>query len=107
MEYLMNQNFSVVPVNPNEQNVLGQKCFSSVIDIPDELSMDVVIIFRNKEYTAEMVQEIIRRYKKTGNKPVIWTQLDVSSPEAEALAQKEDIPYVKNRCVMVEHRAEK
>lgn len=104
MHYLLNNNFRIFPVNPNENSVLGHDCYSSVLDIPDDVSLDIMVIFRNKRYTEEMVRDIVKRSEQTGNSPVVWTQLDVSSPEAETLAAEAGIPYIKNRCIMVEHR---
>lgn len=104
MQYLLKQDYRTIPVNPNEQYVLGLSCYHSVQDIPADLSVDVMVIFRNKQYTGEMVRQIVNRSERTGHKPAIWTQLDVSSPEAEAIAAKAGLLYVKNRCIMVDHR---
>jgi len=103
-EYLINAGFEVIPVNPNETEVLGITCYPSLDDIPDEKDIDLIDIFRNKKYSVETVQEIIDWSKKTGQKPVIWTQLDVSTDEAKDLAMSNGLEYVENRCLMVEHR---
>lgn len=103
-EYLINAGFEIIPVNPNETEVLGRTCYPSLDDIPDEKDIDLIDIFRNKKYSAETVQEIIDWSKKTGQKPVIWTQLDVSTDEAKDLAMANGLEYVENRCLMVEHR---
>jgi len=104
IQYLLNQNYRIFPVNPNEQVVLGQTCYSSVIDIPISASIDIMVIFRNKRHTEEMVQDILKRSEKSKNYPVIWTQLNVSSQEAETLVVESGLPYIKNHCIMVEHR---
>lgn len=101
--YLKENGYRIIPVNPNYEEVLGEPCYPAVADIPDKYPVDVVDIFRNREYTAEMVREIIDWSAKSGKKPVIWTQLDVSSPEAEALAEEAGLTYVKNECMMVQH----
>jgi predicted CoA-binding protein len=105
MQYLMDQNYRVIPVNPNEETVMNYKCYDSVLDIPADVTIDIMVIFRNKEYSGEMVRDIVQWSKKTSQRPAIWTQLDVSSPEAESIAEEEELPYIKNRCIMVEHRA--
>ena len=105
-EYLQQNGYRIIPVNPNEEQVLGEKCYPSVFDLPKEADADAVVIFRNKIHTAEMVKQIIEWIEqKGGKKPVIWTQLDVSTPEAKELAENEGFPYVENRCMMVEHRS--
>jgi uncharacterized protein len=65
--------------------------------------VDVVNIFRRPQFTAEMVRNAVERAKTTGTKPVIWTQVGVSSSEAEHLATEAGLPYIRNRCIMVEH----
>jgi predicted CoA-binding protein len=105
MQYLLDQNYRIFPVNPHECTVLDHDCYSSVLDIPDDTLIDVMVIFRNKKYTAEMVRDIVKRSEQTESSPVIWTQLDVSSPEAETLAGEAGLPYIKNRCIMVEHQS--
>lgn len=103
-EYMMNAGFNIIPVNPNEKEVLGQKCYPSIKDVPDSIQIDMIDIFRNKKYTLDMVHEIVEWSEKTGQKPLIWTQLDVSTDEAENLAKENEFGYIKNRCLMVAHR---
>lgn len=103
-EYLKNEGYRVIPVNPNYNQVLGEKCYDSVTDIPEEIQIDVVDIFRNSKYTAKMVEEVMERVEKTGRKPVIWTQLSVSSQEAKELAQSGGLQYIRERCIMVDHQ---
>lgn len=103
-EYLQNAGIRIIPVNPNETEVLGEKAYDSMSDLPDDIHIDVVDIFRNKKFTADMVEQVVEWSKNTGQKPAVWTQLDVSTPAAEQLAGKHDLSYVKNRCLMVEHR---
>ncbi len=101
--YLKNNGFRIIPVNPNYDEVLGETCYPSLLDIPDETEIDIVNIFRNPRYTAEMVEDAVRRAEVTNRKPVVWTQIGVSSSEAENKADAAGLPYVKNRCIMVEH----
>lgn len=96
----------MIPINPNETEVLGEPCYDTIFDVPGDLTIDMIDIFRNKRYTQEMVQQIIEWSKESGQKPVIWTQLDVSTPEAKQLAENAGFEYVENRCLMVEHRKE-
>lgn len=102
--YLQDAGFTIIPVHPNYEEVLGEKAYASVKDIPETISLDIVDIFRNSEYTADMVQEVIERMEATGNKPVVWTQLGVSSEEAKKKAEAAGLDYVEEKCLMVEHR---
>lgn len=105
MQYLLDKNYRIIPVNPNEKTVLNNECYDSVLDIPPDVLIDIMVIFRNKEFTGEMVSDIVKWSEKTNQRPAIWTQLDVSTPEAESIAKEAKLPYIKNRCIMVEHRA--
>lgn len=101
--YLVQAGFEVLPVNPNHDTVLGRTCYGSVEDVPYSMELDLVCIFRQPRYTAEMVETVLRRIAVTGERPVVWTQIGVHSPEAERLAVEAGLPYVRNRCIMVEH----
>ena len=96
----------MIPINPNETEVLGETCYDTISDLPDELTIDMVDIFRNKKYTEKMVSEIVKWSESTGQKPIIWTQLNVSTPEAKKLAEENGFEYIENKCLMVEHRKE-
>lgn len=100
--YLKQNGYHVVPVNPKQDQCHGEPCHATISDIPDDVTIDVFNIFRNPRYAADMVREIVARAERTGERPVVWTQLGVSSPEAERLAEAAGLPYVKNRCILVE-----
>lgn len=101
--YLKENGYRIIPVNPKYDVVLGVTCYDEMSDIPENYKVDIVDIFRDSRHTAEMVRQVISWSEKTGQKPVVWTQLDVSSEEAEALAEEAELPYVKNECIMAQH----
>ena len=101
--YLKENGIRIFPINPNYEEVLGIKCLPSLDEIPESITIDVVDIFRDSKYTADMVREIIDWAQKTGQKPVIWTQLNVSSEEAKTLAEDSRVKYIENECMMVQH----
>lgn len=101
-KFLMERGYTVIPVNPGHDTILGVKSYSELNLIPSDTQIDIVNIFRSKEHTAGVVEEVLKWKGTTGQSPTVWTQLDVSSPEAEKLAEANDIPYIKNRCIMVE-----
>lgn len=102
--YLQDAGYRVIPVNPHHDTILGEPCYPDLPSIPADMSIDIVNIFRAPEHTADMVGSAIDRVEQTGTRPIIWTQLGVSSDEAERLAAEADLPYVRNKCIMVEHR---
>lgn len=103
-KYLDDSGFTIIPVNPNEDSVLGHTCYPQLSEIPDDIEIDMIDIFRNSRYAAEMVEEVIDWADETGQKPVIWTQLGVSSEEAKSLAEENGFTYIEDKCLMVEHR---
>ncbi len=101
-KFLQDCGYRVIPVNPHTNEIYGEKCYDNLNDLPEDTQVDIVNVFRNSDYSAEAVQDAAEWKKKTGQNPVVWTQLDVSSPEAEKIAEKNELPYIKNRCIMVE-----
>ncbi len=99
--YMQDRGYRIVPVNPNYDEVLGEPCHPDLPSVPADVSIDIVDIFRAPRHTAEMVRTAIERTEETGERPVLWTQLGVSSPEAEALAAEAGLPYVRNRCIKI------
>ncbi len=102
--YLQEQGFTIIPIHPDYDEVLGEQAYDSILEIPGDVAIDIVDIFRDSTHTAEMVEEIIEWSSKTGQQPVIWTQLGVSSKEAREKADKGGLPYVEEKCLMVEHK---
>ena len=104
--YMQNRGYRIVPVNPNYDEVLGETCYPDLTSIPAEIEIDIVNIFRRPEHTADMVRTAVERVRQTKQAdssapPVVWTQLGVSSTEAEEVAAEAGLPYVRNRCIKV------
>ncbi len=101
--YLQKVGYRIVPINPHRDELLGEVSYPSVEAVPDEIQIDIVDIFRRPQFTVDVVRDVLRRKERTGNAPVVWTQIGVSSPEAEKLAVDAGLGYVRNRCTLVEH----
>ena len=101
--YLQERGYRIVPVNPNYDAVLGETCYPDLPSVPADIEIDIVNIFRALKHTADMVRSAIERVEQTGQRPVIWTQLGVSTPEAKELTEDAGLPYVRNRCVKIEY----
>jgi len=95
--YLKDAGYIVYPVNPNVDEIEGQKCYASVIDIPDKI--DIVDIFRPSSEVMPIVEDAVRKKAK-----VVWMQLGIVNEEAAELAKKNGLEVVMNHCIMVEHR---
>ena len=101
--YLQEAGYRVVPVNPHHEELLGEACYPSLLAIPEDVRLDIVNVFRRPSFTEGVVQDTVDRAERTGQKPVVWTQLGVHSQEAQQLAEAHDLPYIANRCILVEH----
>jgi hypothetical protein len=99
--YMQNRGYRIVPVNPNYDEVLGEPCYPDLPSVPADIEIDIVDIFRRPDHTADMMRTALERIQQSGERPVIWTQLGVSSTEAEKLAAEAGLPYVRNRCIKV------
>ena len=99
-KYLMERGYRVIPVNPGHagKEVLGQKIYASLSDIPEPI--DMVDIFRASEHVLPIVQEAIALNPRP---QVIWMQLTVRNDEAAALAEANGMKVVMNRCPKIEY----
>ena len=96
--YLASHGYEVIPVNPNHDQVLGQKCYARLSDVPGEI--DLVNVFRRPQFCADVTREAI----EVGAKGV-WLQAGIRNEEARKLAEGAGVDFVQDRCIMVEHMA--
>lgn len=97
-KYLIEKGYNVIPVNPVYDEILGNKSYPKVSDIPHHV--DIVDIFRKSEDVLPVVQDAIL---KNGIK-VIWMQLGIYNMEAKEIAEEKDIGVIYNRCILKEHQ---
>ncbi len=104
-EYLTAHGYTIVPINPFADHVLGMKCYKSLVDLPDKLqkTIDIVDIFRPAEAVPSIVDHAILLRRKTGKPDVIWMQLGIVHEEAAKRAVEAGLAVVMNKCMMVEH----
>jgi predicted CoA-binding protein len=94
--YLQDHGYRVVPVNPNETEVLGEKAYATLADVP--FDVDVVDVFRRREHLKGVVLDAIAKGAWG-----VWGQQGVSDNEAQRIATEAGLKFVMNRCMMVEH----
>jgi len=94
--YLLEQGYQVVPVNPTADEILGEKTYSDLGSVPEEI--DVVQVFRRPEDVPPVVDAAI----KAGAK-VVWMQLGIVNEEAAQTARDAGLQVVMDRCMRVEH----
>jgi len=95
--YLQRHGYRIVPVNPNETEILGETCYASLSDIP--FPVDIVDVFRQPGAVPGIAEDAVKIGAQT-----IWLQLDVISPEGVAIAERGGLTVVMDLCIMVEHR---
>ena len=95
-KYMQEHGYRVIPVNPAYQDVLGEKCYASLRDIPEKV--DIVDCFRKSEEIGPIADEAIAIGAK-----VLWMQLGVINHEAAEKARAAGLDVVMDRCVKIEH----
>jgi hypothetical protein len=95
-KYMMEHGYRVIPVNPKYSEILGQKCYRSVQEIPEKV--DIVDVFRKTEDVMPVAEAAIAARAR-----VLWQQLGVRNEAAAAKARAAGLETVMDRCVKIEH----
>jgi predicted CoA-binding protein len=105
-EYLKKHGFRIVPVNPFVNEILGEKAYKSLLDMPLEVqkTIEVVQIFRPSEDVPSIVDQVIQLRKSNGVPFVVWMQLEIVNEQAGEKAREAGLTVVMNRCMMQEHK---
>ena len=96
-EYMQRAGYRIIPVNPNETEVLGEKSYARLEDVPEKI--DLVNVFRRAEEVSLVVESAIRI-----GVPVVWMQLGIENEEAAEKAHAAGLAVVEDACILVEHR---
>jgi predicted CoA-binding protein len=96
-EYMQRAGYRIIPVNPHETEVLGEKCYPSLEAVPGPI--DIVDIFRRTEFVPEIVAAAIRIGARA-----IWMQEGVIHEEAANTARAAGLAVVMDRCILKDHR---
>jgi predicted CoA-binding protein len=94
--YMKEQGYTMIPVNPHNNEILGEKVYRSLSDIP--VKIDMVNVFRPSEDAMEVVQEAIDIETK-----YIWMQLGIEDERAKEMAEEMDIEVTMDKCFYIEH----
>jgi uncharacterized protein len=97
MKAMQHAGYKVIPVNPNEETILGEKVYASLSDIPDKV--DIVDVFRRPEHAPHIAQEAV----KIGAK-IFWLQLGIINEEAARIAKEGGLNVIMDKCIAVEQR---
>ncbi len=98
-EYLKENGFEIIPVNPMVKEVFGLTAFTSLSQITNPQEIQVVDVFRQSEAVMEIIDEILT----LGIKPAIWLQEGVIAPEAKLKAEQAGLTVIMDECMKKEH----
>jgi uncharacterized protein len=95
--YLQRNGYKIIPVNPNESEVLGEKSYARLEDVPEPI--DIVDVFRRPEEVAPIADSAIAVHAK-----VLWLQQGITNEQAATKAQSAGLLVVEDACLFVEHK---
>ena len=93
-EYLQRRGYRIVPVNPNETEVLGERAYPSLSDVPGDVRIDVVDVFRRAEDTPPIAEQAVERGAR-----VLWLQDGIVSERARRIAEEAGLSVVMGVCI--------
>ena len=94
--YMQSNGYRIIPVNPRETEILGEKAYPTLESVPD--SFEIVDIFRRSEYVPDIVEAAIRRGAR-----VIWMQEGVVHEAAASRAESAGLEVIMDRCILKDH----
>ncbi|MBM3292352.1 CoA-binding protein [Candidatus Bathyarchaeota archaeon] len=105
-KYMKENGYSIIPVNPNSSEILGENCYTNLLDIPENLQkkIDIINIFRPSSDVMKIVMDALKIKKKIGAIKTIWMQIGISNQDAADEAVKSGLNVVMDSCIMVEHK---
>ena len=101
--YLQRHGYRVIPVNPFADEVLGETAYDSLADVPADIDIDVVDVFRPSEEAGDIVDAAVERRESVGDVDAVWLQLGITDDEAGERAREAGLAFVQDKCMKVEH----
>ncbi len=103
--YMKRHGYRIIPVNPFADEVLGEKSYKSLLDMPPEIqkTIEIVDIFRRPEDVPPIVEQAIKLKEMFGVPFVVWMQVGIVNEAAAEVARKAGLVVVMDKCLMVEH----
>lgn len=101
-QYLREQGYEIVPVNPYADEIFGREAYDSLADVSENVEM--VNVFRPSEEVPGIVDNVLERHGKRGDVESVWLQLGIRDDEAADRAVDAGLDVVQDKCLKVEHR---
>lgn len=105
-KYLQTQGFHVIPINPTANEILGEKCYKSLLEMPINVqkTVEIVDVFRPSEEMAVIAEQAVKMKERYDKPYVFWMQLGIINAQAAETAKQAGMIVIMNRCIMQEHR---
>lgn len=100
--YLLSKGYSIIPINPFAEEILGRKSYPDLKEIPEKI--EILEIFRPSYSVFEVVKMALTRKKERGDIEVIWLQEGIENNDSRDLAEEAGITFIQNRCMVSEHK---
>src|ERR1700722_5282853 len=95
--HMQEQGWRIIPVNPQAEEILGERVYRTLADIPEQVGL--VDVFRPSAETPEIARQAVE-----AGATALWLQLGIRSDEARAIAERAGLIYVEDRCLIIEQR---
>ncbi|MDI6691599.1 MAG: CoA-binding protein [Candidatus Bathyarchaeota archaeon] len=105
-KYLKEHSFRIVPVNPTADEILGEKSYKNLLDMPKEIqkTLEIVDIFRPSNEVLPIIEQAIQLRKRYGLPYVVWMQLGIINEKAAEKAREAGLTVIMDKCMMREHK---
>ncbi len=104
--YLASHGFTVIPINPTADTILGLKAYPSLASLPEELAktIEIVVVFRPSAELADVASQTAEMKRKTGRPFVFWAQLGIESEAARDILTRAAVGYIMSTCIRTSHQ---
>ncbi|MBD02146.1 MAG: CoA-binding protein [Candidatus Marinimicrobia bacterium] len=94
--YMKSQGYRIIPVNPNEEIILNEKCYPDLLEIPNKV--EIINVFRKSEYVVPIIRDAIKIRAKA-----VWLQDGIISEEASIIAKEAGLLFIMDDCMLRRH----
>jgi len=104
--YMKDRGYEIVPVNPTAQEILGERAYPNLLEIPKDLAsrLEIVEVFRPSEELPNVSRQVVELKRRYGRPYVFWAQLGLQSDEAARILDAAGVQYVMDACMRTVHR---
>ncbi|MGQ9718502.1 MAG: CoA-binding protein [Nitrososphaerales archaeon] len=105
-KYLKSKGYRIVPINPFANEILEEKCYKTLLDLPEDIkkSIEIVDIFRPSQDVLPIVEQAIKLKEDYGRPLVIWMQEGIVNEDVARMAREAGMVVIMDRCMKIEHR---